>query len=204
MDACLRVRLGHGKLCRNAKAAAAALSYIAVFPREKGCRPMPDEPAQEESPEFHRQVAEAAVKVALLEAESHVFETDNDNRGPRVDEYQMVNKTLHQAWCAKFVYWCFMQAALGKAVANPFPRIFAAGALEKWGTKEKRMVTDPTSGDVLVRNHNHVGLVIGPAVAGTVPSVEGNTYAGTNYANRKEGVYKLNSTKVRECTFLRL
>jgi hypothetical protein len=106
---------------------------------------MPDEQTQEKTPEFHREVAEAAAKAAELEEQKGVYETNNDNRGPRVDEYQMVNNTLGQAWCAKFAYWCFMQAALQMKVANPFPRIFGARELGKWGIHRQAPATKTAS-----------------------------------------------------------
>jgi hypothetical protein len=152
-------------------------------------------------PEFHTEVAKEAVKIALMEAAQGVFENDNDNRGPRVDEYQRVGGTLGQAWCAKFAYWCFMQASLKLGVANPFPRIFGAARLEEWGKKEDRMVTDPACGDVLIKEHHHVGLVTGPRLPGEiVPSVEGNTWEHVH----KEGVYVLQKERFTKCTFIRL
>ncbi len=162
---------------------------------------MADEKLQDRPPEFHPEVAKAAVKVALAEAAQGVFETNNDNRGPRVDEYQMVGGTLGQAWCAKFAYWCFMQAALKLAVDNPFPKIFGAAKLEEWGKKENRMVKDPMCGDVLVKEHHHVGIVKGPLMPGGIlESVEGNTWTG---AVHKEGVYK-KTEFLSNCTFIRL
>jgi len=103
---------------------------------------------------------------------------------------------------AKFTYWCFVQAALQMKVANPFPRIFGARELEKWGIKEKRTVVDPMRGDVLVKLHRHVGIVTGPTIQpkGIVPSVEGNTFKDV----RKEGVYNLKREQLSNCTFIRL
>ena len=69
-----------------------------------------------------RSVAEVAVEIALDEAKRGVFETANNNRGPRIDEYQtLANNTLGEKWCAKFVFWCFEQAALRLSVKNPLP-----------------------------------------------------------------------------------
>ncbi len=74
-----------------------------------------------------RSVAEVAVEIALAEAKRGVFETANNNRGPRIDEYQrLANSKLGQAWCAKFVFWCFVQAALRVGVKNPLPSRIAA------------------------------------------------------------------------------
>lgn len=106
-----------------------------------------------------RSVAEVAVEIALAEAKQGVFEAANNNRGPRIDEYQkLANSTLGQAWCAKFVFWCFEQAALKMGVTNPLPRIFGAGQLEAWAIAQKKTVPIPTLGDVLVKEHRHVGL----------------------------------------------
>jgi hypothetical protein len=90
-------------------------------------------------------------------------------------------------------------------VSNPFPRIFGASELEAWATREKKLLTTPALGDVFVKEHRHVGLVASDAVTGaTFRSVEGNTWAGTTFENRREGVYTLSNTKVAKCTFVRL
>ena len=76
-------------------------------------------------------IAELAVSIALAEAKAGVFETANDNRGPRVDLYATgANGVLGEAWCVKFVYWCFAQAAAKMLVTNPMPKIFAAKQLK--------------------------------------------------------------------------
>jgi len=163
---------------------------------------MADDKAQGGFPEFHDELAAEAVKIALAEEAQGVFENDNDNRGPRVDEYQAVGGTLGQPWCAKFAYWCFQQAALKLGCPNPFPRIFAAGPLEKWGEQKKRLAVEPQRGDVLIWKHRHVALVTGSALDnGIVPSVEGNTWTGKI---RKDGVYARKVREVSECKFVRL
>lgn len=55
---------------------------------------MAEQGAQAGEPAFHADVAAEAVMVALAEEALHVYEKDNDNRGPRVDEYQAVGRTL--------------------------------------------------------------------------------------------------------------
>jgi hypothetical protein len=152
-----------------------------------------------------RSIAEVAVEVALEEAKRGVFETANNNRGSRIDEYQRVaTNTLGQAWCAKFVFWCFDQAAVRVGAKNPLPRIWGAGQLEDWAIAQKKAVTTPALGDVFIKEHRHVGLVAGRLMtSGTIQSVEGNTWAGTKFENRREGVYVLNNTKVVKCTFIR-
>ena len=60
-------------------------------------------------------------------------------------------------------------------------------------------------GDVFVKESRHGGLVAGPAVpGGTFPSVEGNTWAKSDFAHRREGVYVLQNERVARCTFARL
>jgi hypothetical protein len=150
-------------------------------------------------------IGEVAVEIALEEEKRGVFETNNDNRGPRIDEYSLfTNGTLGQAWCAKFAYWCFAQAALKIRTQNPFPKIFLASALAHWATFNKKTVDSPILGDVFVRKLQHVGIAKGPPNPnGTFPSVEGNTY-NTAYDVRREGVYSLNKELVASCTFIRL
>jgi hypothetical protein len=151
-------------------------------------------------------LAEFAVNIALEEARRGVFESDNNNRGERVDEYQTTaSGVLGEAWCVKFVYWCYEQAAGRLGVKNPMPKIFGAAQFEAWATRERRLVTSPIAGDVLIKEHRHAGLVTGaPLPAGTVPSVEGNTWANSDFAHRREGVYVLKNERVLKCSFVRV
>jgi hypothetical protein len=117
----------------------------------------------------------------------------------------VANNAVGQKWCAKFVDWCFEQAANRLGIGNPFPRIFGAGELEAWAIRENKLMTMPALGDVFVKSHRHVGLVAADTVTGgKFQSVEGNTWAGTTFGNHREGVYALKNTKVATCTFTRL
>jgi hypothetical protein len=151
-------------------------------------------------------LAKFAVDKALNEAKTGVFENANDNRGTRIDLYaSAANGVMGEAWCVKFVYWCYGQAAATLGVGNPMPRIFGAQALESWARRQNKLFDTPLAGDILIKQSRHGGLVIGPAIAnGTFPSVEGNTWAGTTFKNRREGVYVLKSTRVSDCTFIRV
>ncbi|MDX2023945.1 MAG: CHAP domain-containing protein [Deltaproteobacteria bacterium] len=162
-------------------------------------------------PRFHmplpqKTLAELAVDIALEEVRKGVFETNNDNRGERIDEYQKsANGVMAEAWCAKFVFWCFEQASARRYTKNPMPKIFAARAFELWATRERKIVEVPELGDVLILEHRHVGIVAGaPTSTGTIPSVEGNTWARSTFQNRREGVYALQKQKISKCTFARL
>jgi hypothetical protein len=88
---------------------------------------------------------------------------------------------------------------------NPMPALFGAAAFETWAQTSKKLVATPARGDVFVKEHRHGGLVTGPALpGGTFPSVEGNTWARSDYAHRREGVYVLEKEKALRCTFARL
>jgi len=148
-----------------------------------------------------KSVSALAVEIALDEAKLGAFERNNDNRGDRVDEYEkQAGIGMGQAWCAMFVFWCFEKAAARLGTKNPMPRIFGAAQLEIWGIREKKVVAAPDLGDILIKEHRHAGLVTGPTLpGGNFPSVEGNTWANTDF-----GVYVLKNEKVTKCTFLRL
>lgn len=120
-------------------------------------------------------VAELAVTIALQEAAAGVFERANDNRGDRIDEYQQsTSGVLGEAWCMKFVYWCFEQAARRLSTRNPMPVIFGAAQFEGWARTSKKLVTSPALGDVFVKESRHGGIVTGPSIAsGTFPSAGG-------------------------------
>ena len=148
-------------------------------------------------------LAEVAIAIGLEEARRGVFENANDNRGARIDEYQLeANRTVGEKWCAKFAWWCFEKAAQRLKVKNPFPRIFAAAALETWALREKKIVPDPARGVIFVKSHRHVALATGPLLSGGfVPALEGNTWTGTV---RKDGVYETKKTKASDCVFIRM
>jgi hypothetical protein len=151
-------------------------------------------------------VSELAVIIALQEAAAGVFERANDNRGDRIDEYQQsTSGVLGEAWCMKFVYWCFEQAARRLNAKNPMPAIFGAAQFQSWARSSNKLVTPPALGDVFVKESRHGGLVTGPPIArGTFPSVEGNTWARSDFAHRREGVYALKKERAERCTFARL
>lgn len=151
-------------------------------------------------------ISQFAVTIALQEAAAGVFERANDNRGDRVDVYQQsTSGVLGEAWCLKFVYWCFEQAARRLNAKNPMPAIFGAAQFEAWAKSANKLVATPALGDVFVKESRHGGLVTGPTIAGgTFPSVEGNTWAKSDFAHRREGVYALQNEKAARCTFARL
>jgi hypothetical protein len=151
-------------------------------------------------------IGELAVQIGLDEARRGVFEANNDNRGVRVDDYaRAANGVFGEAWCVKFVFWCYAQAAARLGVKNPLPRIFGAHQLEIWAARENKAVKAPVAGDVLIKEHKHAGLVSGsPLANGTFPSVEGNTWANTDFAHRREGVYALKNEQVAKCTFIHI
>src|SRR6185503_17975906 len=121
-----------------------------------------------------------AVEIAIEEAGKGVIESTGENRGPEVDIYQLAaNNQTGQMWCAKFVWWCFEQAATRLREKNPFPKMFLSSALQAWAVRERRVVDTPVRGDVFVRQSRHTGLATGTLLSGGfVPAVEGNTWIG--------------------------
>ena len=149
-------------------------------------------------------VASLAVEIAIAEAKKGAIESAGENRGPEVDVYQLAaNNQVGQMWCAKFVWWCFEQAATKLGVANPFPKMFLSSALQSWAAREKKVVTEPERGDVFVRQSRHTALATGPLLSGGfVPAVEGNTWIGQ--PRKPDGVYETKKTPASQCVFIRL
>jgi hypothetical protein len=149
-------------------------------------------------------LAALALEIRLAEAEVGVYEDPpRSNRGPRVDDYQTGRASLGQAWCLKFVNWCYAQAAIRLSVPNPLPPIYLVSAFLGWARKEKKVVTDPMKGDILVKKAaQHAGLVLTELAGGDVfSSVEGNTWKSDP---EKEGVYVVQRLHAVKYEFVRV
>lgn len=146
---------------------------------------------------------ELALEIGLAEAEAGVYEDPpHSNRGKRVDEYQTDRGALGQAWCLKFVNWCYSQAAIRLNVPNPLPQIYLVSALLNWAQKEGKMVETPRKGDILVKKPaQHAGLVLTEPVASSFSSVEGNTWTKDK---EKEGVYVVRRLHTDRYLFVRV
>jgi hypothetical protein len=151
-------------------------------------------------PGLPNSVASLALDIAIAEGKKGVIESAGENRGPEVDVYQLAaNNQVGQMWCAKFVWWCFDQAATRLRVADPFPKMF----LQSWAVREKKVVTEPMRGDVFVRQARHTALATGPLLSGGfVPAVEGNTWIGQ--PRKPDGVYETKKTPASQWVFIRL
>lgn len=123
------------------------------------------------------------------------------NRGPQVDEYIKsvgLSPSGKYAWCAAFVYYCFMEAAQELQIANPCPK--TAGVHAMWracGTskllrltpKQATMEPERIKPGMLFfldagGGFGHVGLIT--EVKGVrLTTVEGNT---TNLSGSREGL----------------
>jgi len=123
------------------------------------------------------------------------------NRGPRVDQYLTAvgldPSAGSFAWCAAFVYWCFLQASNALKTTNPAIR--DAGVLDLWsraGSAGVRRISSAEAnitpsivqpGFVFViktgTEHGHVGLVEKVAGVG-LTTIEGNT----NVDGSREGI----------------
>jgi len=149
-------------------------------------------------------LAALALEIGLAEAEAGVYEDPpHSNRGPRVDVYQTGRASLGQAWCLKFVNWCYAQAATRLSVPNPLPPIYLVSAFLDWARKQGKIVTEPMKGDILVKKPaQHVGLVLTELVGGDVfSSVEGNTFTSDP---EKEGVYVVKRLHAGKYEFVRV
>jgi hypothetical protein len=116
------------------------------------------------------------------------------NTGPEVDTY-LASAGLGPgfAWCAAFVYWCFVAGAASVRKPNPCPR--TAGAMrmreqaEHWWWPH---IVDALPGDVFVIDHGHglghVGFVELIREDGTLQTIEGNT--APNGTREGDGVYR--------------
>lgn len=111
---------------------------------------------------------------------------ERDNRGVCVDKIhelfdpKWITSKRAEAWCAKFVWVVYEEAARRAAVTNPLPR--TAGALAMRDLSKKaglRVDNKPQDGDVFYRKSSsagssgHVGIVTDVKADG-ITTVEGN------------------------------
>jgi hypothetical protein len=95
-----------------------------------------------------------------------------------VDDFlRSVGINFPAAWCAAFVYWCYMKAAEQIKVANPVPK--TGGVLAMWNAAKAQRVTGmPLAGDVFVMDFGggkgHTGIVV-KVVGIYIETIEGNT-----------------------------
>ena len=86
-------------------------------------------------------------------------------------------------WCMAFVQWCFQQAG------QRLPYVTAScSALLNWykSNQPKCVVTAPRSGDIVIYNFGHTGIVESVA-ASAITAIEGNTSAGDSGSQSNGG-----------------
>jgi len=88
-------------------------------------------------------LAKLSLEIALAEASAGIYEDPpHGNRGLRVDEYQAGRAVLGQAWCLKFVHWCYSQAGIRLGVPNPLPKLvansFSSVEGNTWATDQEK------------------------------------------------------------------
>ena len=128
-------------------------------------------------------LANDIAEIAKLEVGVH--ETNGSNCGPRVNQYKAattLNPKEAWPWCAAFVCWCVREAVGYKHVNFKLPRTAGAWSFEGWARAQDGSVQlkkphngDIKKGDILVYTFSHVGIAMGPPIAGLVPTCEGNT-----------------------------
>lgn len=87
----------------------------------------------------------------------------SSNRGPEVNQYlESVGLSPGNYWCAAFVHWCFLHAALQLKSMNPVPRTgLCIDMLHK--TPANKQFHNPEPGDIFIldfgKGHGHTGIV---------------------------------------------
>jgi hypothetical protein len=164
-------------------------------------------------------LAEAMVKVAEGEARAGVKEEGAENRGKRVEEYQMVcgKQFIGASWCAAFVCWCLRQASqVEQMLSFSLPREAGAFRFEDWavaGREQGVQLLDPTEvkarrGDIVIFEFSHIGVCTGDEEkSGIIPTVEGNTTPGKSTREQERnggGVYARRRDKGEVRSLVRL
>lgn len=149
---------------------------------------------------------QAALRIALTQL-GVKEQPPGSNSGPEVSGYLFaVGLNPGYAWCAAFVYWCFLKAAESLAIENPLCK--TAGVLMHWNQAKGRgarlitraqALTNPAliqPGQVMVMDFGggkgHTGIVESvDAKTLTVTCIEGNT----NAAGSREGIEVARKTR---------
>lgn len=135
--------------------------------------------------------------VLLAQKEVGTEEVNGTNCGPRVNEYKSAtNLPPNESWpwCAAFICWLVREGlkATGIQETEHFHRPKTAGAWDfiNWSRSQDGSTwtllspgEDIKAGDILVYTFSHIGLAVGNAHDGVVPTIEGNTDA----AGSREG-----------------
>lgn len=107
-------------------------------------------------------------------------------------------------WCMAFVQWCFAQAGCR------LPYVTAScGDLLSWYKRNcpERVVTAPQSGDIVIYNFGHTGIVEGVGVgkdAGYILAIEGNTSPGeAGSQSNGGGVFRRKRSKTLVTAYIR-
>lgn len=122
-------------------------------------------------------------------------ETEGNNKGPMIREYQRTTWLTPGAWpwCAAFVCWCVWRArdVHGGSAGWQRPRTAGAYDFENWATGKPPHPSNPAwtlldarqssprRGDIVTFTWSHIGIVVGfDAGRRLVYTVEGNAGAG--------------------------
>lgn len=107
-------------------------------------------------------------------------------------------------WCMAFVQWCFAQAGCR------LPHVTAScGDLLSWYKRNcpERVVTAPQTGDIIIYNFGHTGIVEGVGVgkdAGYILAIEGNTSPGeVGSQSNGGGVFRRKRSKALVTAYIR-
>lgn len=138
------------------------------------------------------QLRDGARLVAL--GEIGVHEVGGNNLGPRVEQYQAAaGLPPGQAWCVALVIWCYQEAAKGRGIVSPLPRIGHVGHFFRWCQQhhDEWISATPTVGAIAC-HLSDPGDVDGPGHMGIVDRIESPSWlhdvsGNTNAAGSRAG-----------------
>jgi len=124
---------------------------------------------------------ESIAQTALEVARSQVGVRESGrNRGTEVERYlASVGLPPGQPWCAAFVYWCFLTAALRLERPNRWAKTGTCERIRLWAKRWNKLVLVPQPGDVFLvmskGRARHTGFVEKALPHGRIATIEGNT-----------------------------
>ena len=141
------------------------------------------------------------------------------NTGKRIREYQAATDLggTGWPWCAAFVCWCIKQWGKNPAVREALkknisqyetwrPKTAAAFGFEDWARKRGLMVMGETAklhtGDIIVFDMSHVGIVATDDEKKTIWTIEGNT--GPSGGREGDGVWNKVRQRKEARSFIRI
>ncbi len=143
------------------------------------------------------QLGRRALVYALTEQEQGAREMpEGSNGGAFVWKY--TGYKSRGAWCAAFLYWCFLKSAGPDGL--PFKRTHGAKALYKRIGRHGAFVTEPLAGDVVCWHRGAKGS--GKGHIGIVSRVQGDTFWAVEGNKGRAGIVSEFRHEIGEGNFI--